>query len=67
VVSETVRIRLTRPRGLTTRPTGYFVQCDQADCQYVDANALPCPLHVDMFRDEIEAAETARAARRGGA
>jgi len=62
VVSETVLIRLTRPAGL--RPSGYFVQCNQADCQYVEANKPPCPLHVGMFSDEIQAAEAARAARR---
>lgn len=63
VVSETVRIRLTRPPGL--RPSGYFVQCDQADCQYVEANTPPCPLHVGMFEDEIRQAAAARAARGG--
>jgi hypothetical protein len=63
VVSERVLIRLTRPTGL--RPTtGYFVQCNQADCQYVEANEPPCPLHVDMFAEEIKAAEALRAARR---
>jgi hypothetical protein len=65
VVSEPVLIRLTRPSGL--RPaTGYFVQCNQADCQYVEANELPCPLNVGMFAEEIKAAGEARAARREG-
>jgi len=64
VVSEAVLIRLTRPAGL--RPSGYFVQCNQADCQYVEANKPPCPLHVGMFGDEIRAADAARAARAGG-
>jgi hypothetical protein len=63
VVSEAVLIRLTRPKHLT-RPTGYFVQCDQADCQYVDANEPPCPLHVGMYAEEIRTAEEMRAARR---
>jgi hypothetical protein len=65
VVSEAVLIRLTRPAGLG-RPAGYFVQCNQADCQYVEANAPPCPLHVGMFSAEIQAAAAAREARRGG-
>ena len=65
VVSEPVLIRLTRPRGLS-RPTGYFVQCDQADCQYVEENKPPCPLHVGMFADEIRAAEEDRESRRLG-
>ncbi len=65
VVSESVLIRLTRPAGL--RPaTSYFVQCDQTDCQYVEANEPPCPLHVGMFAEEIKAADAARAARREG-
>jgi hypothetical protein len=63
VVSETVLIRLKRPPGFG-RPQGYFVQCNQADCQYVDENKPPCPLHVGLFADEIRAAEEAREARR---
>ena len=50
-VSEPVMIRLTRPTHLT-RPTGYFVQCDQLECQYVETNAPPCPLHVGMFAED---------------
>jgi hypothetical protein len=65
VVSELVRIRLTRPAGLRP-PTGYFVQCNQTECQYVEANEPPCPLTVDMFAEEIKAAEAVRAARREG-
>jgi hypothetical protein len=65
VVSEPVMIRLTRPTHLT-RPTGYFVQCDQLECQYVETNAPPCPLHVGMFAEEIRTAEATRAARREG-
>lgn len=62
VVSETVLIRLRRPGGFG-RPPGYFVQCNQTDCQYVDENKPPCPLHVGIFADEIRAAEAARAQR----
>ena len=62
VVSETVLIRLRRPGGFG-RPPGYFVQCDQTDCQYVDENKPPCPLHVGIFADEIRAAEEARGRR----
>ncbi|HEV8308458.1 MAG TPA: hypothetical protein VGW35_12385 [Methylomirabilota bacterium] len=65
VVSESVVIRLKRPTGLS-RMSGYFVQCNQADCQYVEANEPPCPLHVGMFSDEIGAAQAARAARSEG-
>jgi hypothetical protein len=63
VVSERVQIRLRRS-GVFGRPGGYFVQCNQTDCQYVDENKPPCPLHVGMFADEIREAEAARAARR---
>ena len=62
VVSETVLIRLRRSNGFG-RPQGYFVQCDQTECQYVDENKLPCPLHVGMFTEEIRAAEEARGRR----
>ncbi len=62
VVSESVEIRLKRPGGFG-RPQGYFVQCNQTDCQYVDENKPPCPLTTTMFADEIKAAEEARAQR----
>jgi hypothetical protein len=62
VVSEPVLIRLTRLNRLM-RPGDYFVQCNQADCQYVEANAPPCPLHVGMFAEEIRAAAVVREAR----
>ena len=62
VVSEMVMIRLKRPGGFGRAP-GYFVQCNQPDCQYVDENKPPCPLHVGMFADEIRAAEEARGRR----
>ncbi|MBI1847302.1 MAG: hypothetical protein HY294_09790 [Candidatus Rokubacteria bacterium] len=63
VVSENVQIRLKRGAGFG-RPPGYFVQCNQTDCQYVEENKPPCPLHVGMFADEIRAADAARAERR---
>jgi hypothetical protein len=59
VVSETVLIRLRRLNGFG-RPRGYFVQCNQTECQYVDENKPPCPLHIGMFSEEIRAAEHAR-------
>ena len=65
VVSEEVMIRLRRWGGFG-RPPGYFVQCNQVDCQYVDENKPPCPLHVGMFADEIRAAAEARAQRSEG-
>ena len=62
VVSESVMIRLRREQGFGRR-LPFFVQCDQAECQYVDKNELPCPLHLGMYADEIKAVEAARAAR----
>jgi hypothetical protein len=60
VVSEMVMIRLRRADGFG-RDRGYFVQCDQTECQYVDENKPPCPLHLGMFAEEIRVAEEARA------
>ena len=62
VVSEMVLIRLRRPYPLGQHQ-GYFVQCNQTECQYVDENKLPCPLHIGMFAEEIRAAEEARGRR----
>ena len=62
VVSEMVLIRLRRPHRFS-RPTGHFVQCNQTDCQYVDENKSPCPLHVGMFTEEIVAGEEVRGRR----
>ena len=64
VVSEAVSIRLKRPGGGFGRPSTYFIQCNQEDCQYVEANEPPCPLNLGMFDDEIRAVEASRAARR---
>jgi hypothetical protein len=66
VVSESVSIRLKRP-GRFGGVSTYFVQCNQVDCQYVEENRPPCPLHPGMFADEIRMAEDARAARRENA
>lgn len=62
VVSEAVMIRLKRPGGFG-RAQGYFVQCNQTECQYVEENKPPCPLHPGLFADEIKAAEEARSHR----
>ena len=59
VVSEQVQIRLRRASGFE-RQQGYVVQCNQAECQYVDENVPPCPLNTGMFAEEIKAAEAAR-------
>jgi len=59
VVNETVLIRLKR-ENLFAKRAPYFVQCNQTDCQYVERNELPCPLHLEMFADEIREIEDRR-------
>ena len=50
VVSEEVRIQLTNKVTIGLQfKKDYFVKCDQEDCQYVDKNAAPCPLGIEMF------------------
>jgi hypothetical protein len=55
-VSETVSITLTRHRRFDGLRGGVFVQCSERDCQYVDTNLPPCPLTVDLFATDAEAA-----------
>ena len=58
VVSEEVNIQLTSRRvGGFSGTQQPFVQCDQDECQYVDENEDPCPLRLEMFAKEIEAAK----------
>ncbi len=64
VVSESVVIRLRRADGFG-RERGHVVRCNQTECQYVDENQPPCPLHVGMFAEEMKAMEAARSAREG--
>lgn len=56
VVNEAVLIRLKR-ESLFNKRAPYFVQCNQTDCQFVERNEPPCPLHLDMFADEIREIE----------
>jgi hypothetical protein len=65
LINETVSIRLRsrRGRGFNGEPSP-FVQCDQADCQYVDENVAPCPLTLELFAEELEAREERARSRR---
>ena len=55
VVGETVSIRLRNRRvGGFNGEDLPFVQCDQSDCQYIDANEAPCPLSLELFADELD-------------
>jgi hypothetical protein len=62
VVSESVLIRLRRASGFDPL-RGHVVQCNQTECQYVDANEPPCPLHVGLFAEEMKAIAAARSLR----
>jgi len=58
VVKERVRVALRARKAVGLRQEkGYFVQCDQVDCQYAAENKPPCPLDPSMFADEIAAIE----------
>ena len=65
VVNETVSIRLrSRRTGGFDGEAAPFVQCDQAECQYVDDNKPPCPLTLDLFADELQARQERAKTRR---
>ena len=65
VVSEDVKIALKVKPTLSRKPTNeLFVQCNQLDCQYAGQNNPPCPLHLDLFAEEIEKREEKRKARK---
>ena len=53
IAAKMVTATLRRGGGLG-EPTAPYVRCDQRDCQYVDLNLAPCPLHPDMFRDRTD-------------
>jgi hypothetical protein len=53
VITETVTIALQR-RLLPGGVGRLFVRCSERDCQYVDLNAAPCPLTLELFSAEIE-------------
>ena len=55
VVSEDVEIALKNKPSLSHESKNdLYVQCNQTECQYVDLNQPPCPLHLDLFAEEIE-------------
>jgi hypothetical protein len=65
VIHEPVRIQLKNKRTAGMKsPDKLFVQCDQAECQYVDENCPPCPLSLSMFEAEIKAREESARLRR---
>jgi hypothetical protein len=67
VVSEDVEIALKiKPFPSRKSKDDMFVQCNQLECQYVDINQSPCPLHLDLFAKEIEKREEKRRDRRMG-
>ena len=67
VVSEDVKIALKNKPSIGRKfNRELFVQCNQADCQYVEINEFPCPLRLDFFAKEIKRREEKRRARRMG-
>jgi hypothetical protein len=62
VVSETVNIALRRRNSLAAP---FYVHCSERECQWVDTNAPPCPLSLDLFSAEILTRTAARAEARG--
>jgi len=67
VVSEDVEIALKIKPSISRKSKNeMFVQCNQLECQYVDLNQSPCPLHLDLFAEEIEKREEKRRDRRMG-
>ncbi|HOX42987.1 MAG TPA: hypothetical protein PK668_05295 [Myxococcota bacterium] len=65
VIREPVHIQLKNKRTPGMRSADrLFVQCDQAECQYVDENRPPCPLSLGMFEAEIKAREEAARLRK---
>ncbi len=52
VVTENVTITLRRRNSMAGRGK-LFVACSEKDCQYIDANELPCPLTLALFTEEI--------------
>ena len=55
VVSEAVTITLRRRTSFNEASETLFVWCSERDCQYADTNAPPCPLTLELFRDELHA------------
>jgi len=67
VVSEDVKIALKNKYSLSFKSKNeLFVQCNQLECQHVDLNQSPCPLHLDLFTKEIKKREKKRRDRRMG-
>ena len=50
IADKAVMISLRHGGGFR-EPAHVYVRCEERDCQYVDLNTPPCPLHVEMFAD----------------
>lgn len=50
IADKEVGISLRHGGGFR-EPEHVYVRCEERDCQYVDLNTPPCPLHVEMFAD----------------
>ena len=65
IAGGTVIVSLRKGGGFR-EPAGYYVRCDDRDCQYVDLNQPPCPLRRDMFADSRADSVGALLATRAG-
>lgn len=68
MVSEDITAALKQKTKLNfgSRPE-YFVLCNQEYCQYVEVNKPPCPLNLEMFKEELREIEEKRLERKMGA
>jgi hypothetical protein len=56
VINENVRIILKTKISIGPKyQKDSYVKCNQEDCQFVDSNASPCPLEIQMFDLPVEA------------
>jgi hypothetical protein len=53
IARASVQVTLRHGHGLQ-EPGRLYVRCEERECQYVDINEPPCPLHIDMFREHSD-------------
>lgn len=67
VTSDNIRATLRRRFSISvSTESGYYVDCDQEDCQYAGENKPPCPLSLDMFEDELQKAKEKKLDKKAG-
>lgn len=67
VTSDKVCATLKRKFSISvSEESGYYVECDQEDCQYSGENKPPCPLNLDMFEDDMQKIEEKKLDKKSG-